>query len=78
MDTCARALLAAAKMLEDGALEGPLNERYAGWESPDAKKLLAGEYSLAEIEARVLAKRTNPEPCSGKQEWLENIVNRYV
>jgi xylose isomerase len=77
MDTCARALLAAARMLEDGALERPLRERYAGWDSPEAKKLLAGEVPLAEIERRVLA-GVNPEPRSGKQELLENVVNRYV
>jgi xylose isomerase len=78
MDACARALLAAAKMLEDGALEMPLRERYAAWDAADARKLLAGEVSLDEIEARVLERQTNPEPRSGKQELLENIVNRYV
>ncbi|HUO68338.1 MAG TPA: xylose isomerase [Gammaproteobacteria bacterium] len=78
MDTCARAFLAAARMLEDGALETPLRERYAAWESVEAKKLLAGDVSLADIEARVRESRTNPEPRSGKQELLENVVNRYV
>jgi xylose isomerase len=78
MDTCARALFAAARMLEDGALEAPLRERYAAWEAADAKKLLGGEWSLADIEARVRESRTNPEPRSGKQELLENVVNRYV
>jgi xylose isomerase len=78
IDTCARALLAAARMIEDGALETPLCERYAAWDSPAAKELLAGECSLAEVEARVRSAGTNPEPRSGKQELLENIVGRYV
>ena len=78
MDTCARAFLAAARMLEDGALEEPLRERYARWESAEAKKLLGGDVSLADIEARVRDLGTNPEARSGKQELLENIVNRYV
>jgi xylose isomerase len=78
IDTCARALLAAARMIEDGALETPLRERYAGWDSPAAKELLTGECSLADIEARVRSADTNPEPRSGKQELLENIVGRYV
>ena len=78
MDTCARALLAAARMLEDGALEEPLRERYAAWDTADATKLLAGDVPLEEIERRILAARTNPQPRSGKQELLENIVNRYV
>jgi xylose isomerase len=77
MDTCARALIAAAKMLEDGVLEEPLKRRYAAWDTADARKLLEGEVSLAELERRVLA-GVNPEPRSGKQELLENIVNRYV
>jgi xylose isomerase len=77
MDCCARALLGAAGMLEDGALEAPLRERYAGWDTADAKKLLAGEYSLADLERRALA-GIDHEPRSGKQELLENIVNRYI
>jgi xylose isomerase len=77
MDTCARALLAAAKMLEDGVLEAPLRERYEAWDTAEGKRLLAGDVSLAEIEQRVLA-GVNPAPRSGKQELLENIVNRYV
>jgi xylose isomerase len=78
MDTCARALLAAVRMLEDGALEQPLRERYAGWDSAAAQTLLAGEVSLEEIERRVLEAGRSPEPRSGKQELLENIVSRYV
>jgi xylose isomerase len=78
MDICARALIAAAAMLEDGALEEPLRERYAAWETPDSKKLLAGELSLAEIAQRVLSKNIDPKPRSGQQELLENIVNRYI
>jgi xylose isomerase len=78
IDTCARAFLAAAKMLEDGALEKPLRERYAAWDAGEARKLLAGDVSLEEIERRVRAAPTSPQARSGKQELLENIVNRYV
>jgi len=62
---------------EDGALEAPLRERYAAWDLGEAKKLLAGEVSLPEIERRVSA-GVNPEPRSGKQELLENIVNQSI
>ncbi|MCO6184940.1 xylose isomerase [Rhizobium sp. L1K21] len=78
MDVCARGLKAAAAMLEDKALLAPLETRYAGWDEPEAKKMLEGGYTLEEIEARVLKEDINPEPRSGKQELLENIVNRYV
>ncbi len=78
MDTCARAFKAAAKMIEDKALISHVNARYAGWNSAESKAMLAGKRSLSEIAERVEKKNINPQPRSGKQELLENIVNRYV
>ncbi len=78
MDSCARGLKAAAKMLEDGALSKPLAERYAKWDSPEAQKMLRGDFSLEELAAKVERENINPEPKSGRQEFLENVVNRYV
>ena len=78
MDCCARGLKAAAKMIEDGALSKPLSERYAKWDSPEAQKMLRGELKLEEIAALVERQDINPEPKSGRQEYLENVVNRYV
>jgi xylose isomerase len=78
MDCCARGLKAAAKMIEDKALSGPLEARYAGWNSPEAQAMLSGERSLEEIAERVVREHIEPQPRSGKQELLENIVNRYV
>jgi xylose isomerase len=78
MDACARGLKAAAKMIEDKALSRPLDARYAGWDSAEGQKLARGEYSLEQIAEWVEAKDINPQPKSGKQELLENIVNRYV
>ena len=76
MDVCARGLKAAARMIEDKALSGPLAERYAGWQHEDAQKALKGGYSLEEVAA--WAETLDPQPRSGRQEALENIVNRYV
>ena len=78
MDCCARGLKAAARMIEDGALSEPLNERYAGWQDKVAGQMLNGSMSLDDITAHVLQNEVNPEPRSGAQEKLENIVNRYV
>ncbi|QRM53155.1 xylose isomerase [Sinorhizobium sp. BG8] len=78
MDCCARGLKAAAKMIEEKALSKPLADRYAGWNVPEAKKMLDGGFTLEEIEAWVLKSGLNPQPRSGKQELLENVVNRYV
>jgi xylose isomerase len=78
MDCCARGLKAAASMVEDKALSGPLAERYAGWNSVEAKAMLSGQRTLEEVAARVVAEKIEPQPKSGRQEYLENIVNRYV
>ena len=78
MDACARGLKAAAAMLTDGALEGPLSDRYAGWAGPLGRDLLAEGATLEGIAARVEAEGINPAPRSGRQEYLENLVNRYV
>ncbi|HVK91688.1 MAG TPA: xylose isomerase, partial [Mycoplana sp.] len=71
-------LKAAARMIEDKALSTPLEERYAGWNVPEAKKMLDGGFTLEEIETWVLKSDLNPKPRSGRQELLENVVNRYV
>ncbi|MBP0614188.1 xylose isomerase [Jiella mangrovi] len=76
MDACARGLLAAEAMLKDEALTGPLEARYAGWNEPGNKAMLAGEMSLEQIAERALS--LDPQPKSGRQELLEGIVNRYV
>ena len=78
MDVCARGFKAAAKMLEDDKLEALRRARYAGWERPDAQAMLAEGASLAAIADDAEARGINPQPVSGRQEILENLVNRYV
>lgn len=76
MDICAAGLKAAAAMLEDGRLETARTERYAGWDSAEGQALLHSD--LEQISARVVAEDINPEPKSGRQERLENLVNRFL
>ena len=76
MDVCAAGLKAAAAMLEDGKLEAARNERYAGWDTADGKALLNSD--LTAVHDRVVAEGINPAPQSGRQERLENLVNRYL
>lgn len=78
MDVCARGLKAAARMIEDKALSAPLEARYAGWKDAEAQAMLRGERTLEEIAARVAREGIDPQPRSGQQEKLENVVNRYV
>jgi xylose isomerase len=76
MDVCARGLKAAAAMIEDGTLQAMLDERYAGWDTPGAQAMLDSD--LDTIFEQVLSGAIAPEPRSGRQEILENIVNRFV
>ena len=77
LDVLARGLKSAAAMIEDGTFDKVQEARYAGWSTPEAQKMLASE-SLADIAARVDAENINPQPRSGQQEYLENLVNRFV
>ena len=72
MDTCAAGLKAAARMLENGKLEALRAERYAGW---DGITML--DQDLETVAAMVEDKGLDPQPRSGRQERLENLVNRY-
>ena len=76
MDTCARALRAAAFMYEDGPLEAARKARYAGWEREGAQAMLA--QPLEAIERAVVENDINPQPRSGRQERLENLWNHYL
>ena len=78
MDTCARGLLVAARMIEDGTLKAALEERYRGWDRGLGKRMLGGKTSMEEISQHVLAHGIEPQPRSGRQEMLENLVNRYL
>ena len=78
MDTCARGLKAAAALIEDGGLDAFVKERYSGWDSDYWQGVLAGNGSLEEMTQKVVEEGLEPEPRSGKQEYLENLVNRFV
>lgn len=78
MDICARGLKAAVAMIEDGTMSGFVDDRYAGWKSDESQAMLSGGRTLEDITARVEAEDINPEPRSGRQEYLENVVNRFV
>jgi xylose isomerase len=77
MDTLARGLLMAERMIEDGKLAGFVNDRYAGWNSGLGTDILAGRTSLADLAKVARDRQLKPEPKSGRQEYLENVVNRY-
>jgi xylose isomerase len=78
IDLCARALLVAEKMLNDKDLAKHVDARYAGWKSAFGRGILAGKTSLAKLAKHVDKHDLEPQPRSGRQEYLEAMVNRYI
>ena len=78
IDTLARALVAAVDLIENKTLSQPLAERYAGWSDSLGTGIFDGSESLASLEATVAAGEIDPTPVSGRQEQLENRVNRVI
>jgi xylose isomerase len=78
LDVLARSLKAAAALIEDGTYDKVVDARYAGWNTGMGKDILAGKLSLADLAAKVDAENINPQPRSGQQEYLENLINRFV
>lgn len=78
MDLCARALLIAERIIDDGALVDHVDARYAAWDGKEGKAILKGKRSLADLATRVEAAGVEPQPVSGRQEYLENLINSYL
>jgi xylose isomerase len=78
MDNLARSLLAADRLLADGKLQAFVDERYAAWKTGLGRDVLDGRLSLDQLSERVLSQKLDPKPRSGRQELLENLVNRYL
>jgi xylose isomerase len=78
LDTLARALLVAADLVERGELADLKARRYAGWEGPLGTAILVGTETLETLEAKVASGEIDPQPVSGHQELLENVVNQGI
>lgn len=78
VDILARSLLNAAAMIEGGELDTLVTDRYAGWNSDAGKVLLSASSNLESISDAAVAARIDPQPRSGRQEYVENIVSRYI
>ncbi|QMV00005.1 xylose isomerase [Devosia sp. D6-9] len=78
LDVLARSLKAAAAIIEDGTYDKAVDARYAGWQTPEGQAILKGQRSLDDLAARVEKENLDPQPRSGQQEYLENLINRFV
>jgi xylose isomerase len=77
MDTFARGLITAQKIIDDGLLDQFVDQRYASYQTDLGQRILGGEADFDELEAWVLEKG-EPRPISGRQEYLENLINTYL
>jgi xylose isomerase len=82
MDSFARGADAAHRMIQDKALEKLLDERYSGWQKGLGASIRGGKESFKSLEAAMLdAATANAADFglgSGRQEYLESIVNKYL
>lgn len=78
IDVLALSLRRAADMIQDQQLQKLVEQRYAGWDSQLGKAILSGNTSLEDLAQLVETQNLNPQPVSGQQEYLENLVNRYI
>ncbi|MBN7818599.1 xylose isomerase [Bowmanella yangjiangensis] len=75
MDHLAMALKKAAVLIEKEFLADTVANRYRGWNSALGKAIQSGEHSLQSLAALTLSQELDPQPVSGRQEWLENQIN---
>jgi len=77
IDTFARALVVADKVLQSSDYKKIRKDRYASYDSGKGKEFEAGKLSLEDLRAYAVA-QGEPAVISGRQEYLENIINRHI
>ena len=77
-DTFARGLLVADKVLNDPAFSSIVNGRYASFDSGQGSAFEQGKLSLTDLFDVATNNTAAITPISGKQEYLENILNNHI
>ncbi|HRE51580.1 MAG TPA: xylose isomerase [Flavitalea sp.] len=77
MDAFARALTIANDILEKSTYKQFRSERYASFDSGKGKEFEEGKLTLEDLRNFAHA-NGEPKQISGKQEWLENLVNHFI
>jgi xylose isomerase len=78
MDAFARGLKIAAAIRKDGRLAEFVRQRYSSWDSGIGAKIEKGKTNLQELEAYMLKKGEASPNTSGRQEFLENLINEFI
>jgi xylose isomerase len=78
MDAFARGLKIAAAIRADGRLDGFVKQRYATWDTGIGAKIEAGKAGFKELAAHMLKQGEVTPNTSGRQEFLENLINEFI
>jgi len=78
MDAFARGLKIADAIRADGRLEAFVKNRYRSWDSGIGKKIESGKTSFKTLETYILKKGEVTKNESGRQEFLENLINEFI
>lgn len=78
MDAFARGLRIAAAIRADGRLNAFVEDRYSSWDSGVGAKIEAGKSSFRDLEKYILGKSKIAANQSGRQEYLENLINEFI
>jgi len=77
MDAFARSLITAQAILDDGEYTRLRKQRYSSFDSGKGKQFEQGKVSLEELR-QLAHKSGEPEQISGKQEYFENLINKFI
>jgi xylose isomerase len=77
MDAFARALIIADNILQKSDYKKIRKERYASFDNDKGKEFADGKLSLQDLRNYAI-ENGEPKIISGKQEYMENIINRFI
>jgi xylose isomerase len=78
IDVLAQSLLVAEALIDDGVLETGRTARYADWNGPLGQHIFDKATTLDSLADEATSSNLDPQPVSGRQEHLENEVNRII
>jgi xylose isomerase len=77
MDAFARALLIAQAILDDGEYKNLRRQRYSSFDTGKGRQFEQGKLTLEQLHDEAL-KKGEPQQVSGRQEYYENLLNKFV
>jgi xylose isomerase len=78
MDAFARGLKIAAAIRKDGRLAEFVKQRYSSWDSGLGQQIEQGKVGFKELADYMLKQGEAAPNSSGRQEFLENLLNEFI